>query len=181
MRPFHIPDVHYIRDNLAVCGFHAIGSREEFESHAFLVQLQCTEPFDSWLPECVEVMAAPFPDGSPIPKDLFRESQDWLARHWDSGFKILISCAAGQSRSVTMAIALMSRTRRLSFLDAAHDVIGRVPGAYPHPYVLASAAAFSGRPLQLGELQSVYAAIRNQPPYPWSLELLHDAALRTYP
>ena len=170
--------MYYIRDNLAVCGFHHIGSREQFEAHGFRVQLQCTEPFDPWLPECVEVMAAPFDDGMPIPKELFQTAQDWLAAHWDSGFKILISCAAGQSRSVTMAIALLSRKDGLSVLDAAHDVIARVPGAYPHPYVLSSAAVFSGQPLPLSELQGIYAAVRNQPPYPWSLELLHDAALR---
>ena len=101
--------MNYIRDNLAVCGFGDIGSREQFEAHGFRVQLQCAEHFDPWLPECVEVMAAPFDDGAPIPKELFHTAQDWLAAHWDSGFKILISCAAGHSRSVTMAIALLSR------------------------------------------------------------------------
>ena len=170
--------MNYIRNNLAVCGFHHIGNREQFELHGFHVQLQCTEPFDPWLPECVEVMSAPFHDGAPIPEELFRTAQDWLGAHWDSGFKILISCAAGQSRSVTMAIALLNWKGGLSFVDAAHDVMGRVPGAYPHPYVLASASLFAGEPLPLSELQGIYAAARNQPPYPWSFELLHDAALR---
>lgn len=170
--------MHYIRDNLAVCGYHHIGKREAFESHGFRVQLQCTDNYDSWLAECVEVMTAPFPDGLPIPRELFLAAQEWLAKHWDSGSKILISCAAGQSRSVTMAIALIHRKGGLNFLDAAHEVISRVPGAYPHPDVLASAAEFSGRALEFAELQSVYAAIRNQPPYPWSLELLQEAVLR---
>lgn len=170
--------MHYIRDNLAVCGYHHISKREEFETHGFRVQLQCTEHYDPWLAECVEVIATPFPDGSPIPEELFHTAQDWLAKHWDSGCKILISCAAGQSRSVTMAIALINRKGGLNFLDAAHEVISRVPGAYPHPDVLASAARFSGRPLQFAELCSVYAAIRNQPPYPWTLELLQEAAWR---
>ena len=101
--------------------------------HGFQVQLQCTEPFDPWLGECVEVMSAPFVNGVAIPPDLFFAAQDWLAERWDSARKILISCAAGQSRSVTMAIALISRKDRLSFLDAANDVIDRVPGAYPSP------------------------------------------------
>lgn len=170
--------MNFIRDNLAICGFHDIGSREEFESHSFRVQLQCTEPFDPWLAECVEVMTAPFRDGAPIPEDLFRTAQGWLATHWDSGSKILISCAAGQSRSVTMAVALLNRKEGLTFFDAAQDVIGHVPGAYPHPYVLASASLFSGEPLTLGQLQDIYATARHQPPYPWPLELLHDAALR---
>jgi hypothetical protein len=170
--------MHYIRHNLAVCGYHHIGQREEFESHGFRAQLQCTEHYDPWLTEYLEVLLAPFDDGMPIPEALFHTAQDWLAAHWDSGCKILISCAAGQSRSVTMAIALINRKGGLNFLDAARDVISRVPGAYPHPDVLASAARFSGRPLQFAELQSLYAAIQNQPAYPWSLELLQEAALR---
>jgi protein-tyrosine phosphatase len=140
------------------------------------VQLQCTEHYDSWLPECLEVMSAPFDDGIPIPEALFHAAQGWLDAHWDSGCKILVSCAAGRSRSVTMAIALLSRKGGLSFLDAANDVISRVPDAYPHPYVLASASFFSGEPLQLEQLQSIYAAVPNQPAYPWSLELLQEAA-----
>ena len=170
--------MHFIRDNLAVCGYHHIGRREEFESHGFRVQLQCTEHYDPWLAECIEVMTAPFPDGLPIPQELFVPAQEWLAKHWDSGSKILISCAAGQSRSVTMAIALIHRKGGLDFLDAANEVISRVPGAYPHPDVLASAARLSGRALGFAELQSVYAAIRKQPPYPWSLQLLQEAASR---
>jgi hypothetical protein len=170
----------YIRNNLAVCGFHHIGSRADFESHGFRVQLQCTEHYDPWLAECVEVMAAPFHDGAPIPKDLFHSAQGWLAGHWDSGCKILISCAAGQSRSVTMAIALLARKSGQPFLAVAQDVIARVPDAYPHPYVLVSAAAFCNQPLRLEELEQLYAAAPNQPAYPWSRELLSDAASLIY-
>src|SRR5436190_21553002 len=101
--------MYYIRDDLAVCGFHHIGRREEFESHRFSVQLQCTGAYDPWLPECVEVLTTPFDDGMAIPRDLFKQAQDWLGAHWDSRRKILISCAAGHSRSVTMAIALLNR------------------------------------------------------------------------
>jgi len=168
--------MHYIRDNLAVCGFHGIGIREEFVLHGFRAQLQCTEPFDPWLSECVEVMSAPFPDGAPIPGALFHRAQHWLAKQWESGGKILISCAAGQSRSVTMAAALLNRNARLKFVDAVHEVIARVPGAYPHPYVLASAAFLCGQAFSAGELQSVYASVAEQPPYPWSPELIHAAA-----
>ena len=125
-------------------------------------------------------MCTPFPDGVPIPTDLFQQAQHWLTTHWDAGSKILISCAAGQSRSVTMAIALVSRKARMPFLDAALDVIAHVPGAYPHPSVLASAAAFSGQPVQFEQLLKVYAAVQRQPPYPWSTDLLREAAGRIY-
>lgn len=172
--------MRYIRDNLAVCGFDAIGNRADFASHGFGAQLQCTDFFDPWLPECVDVLCAPFADGVGIPRNVFDRAQGWLANHWDAGSKILISCAAGQSRSVTMAIALVSAKARVSFLHAALDVVRRVPGTYPHPHVLASAAAYSGKPLRLEELQSVYAAARWQPPYPWSPDLVREAADTAY-
>lgn len=168
--------MYYIRENLAVCGFHHIGRRESFEAHGFRVQLQCTGNYDSWLADCVEVLTLPFHDGIPVPEEVFRPAQAWLAGHWDRGAKILISCAAGQSRSVTMAIALLGRKGGLSFLEAANDVIRRVPGAYPHPHVLASAARFSGAPLRASELAAIYAAAPRQPPYPWSAELIREAA-----
>jgi|SRR5436190_3974003 len=172
--------MYYIRDNLAVCGFHHIGQRADFESHGFRVQLQCASPYDSWLAECVDVMAAPFADGAPIAKDLFNSTQDWLAGHWDSRAKILISCAAGHSRSVTMAIALIARKAGPDFLEAAREVIRVVPGAYPHPHVLVSASAFCGQPLRLQELQELYAGVPDQPRYPWSPELLQEAAAQAF-
>ena len=167
--------MNYIRDNLAVCGFLGIGSREEFLRHGFYAQLQCAEPFDPWLPDCVEVMRMPFDDGAPIPEHLFRQAQDWLGKRWVAGNKILISCAAGHSRSVTMAIALLGSKGPLRFLDAACEVMDRVPEAYPHPHVLVSAARYCGETLNLEDLQTVFACAKIQPPYPWSIDLLREA------
>jgi len=172
--------MYYVRENLAVCGYHHIGNRESFQSHGFRVQLQCAEAYDAWLSECVEVLARPFQDGMPIPEDAFHPAQDWLAAHWDSGAKILISCAAGQSRSVTMAIALLARKAGPGFLEAAREVIRAVPGAYPHPHVLVSASAFCGQLLQLQELQDLYGSVAVPPRYPWSPELLQQAAAQQY-
>lgn len=167
--------MYFIRENLAVCGFQGIGSREQFRAHGFKAQLQCAGPFDPWLADHVEVMSLPFDDGAPIPEDRFRRAQWWLGWHWDHGARILISCAAGQSRSVTMAIALLKTKGALRFLDAVHEVINRVPGAYPHPFLLASAARHCGETLDLEALRSVYAAVKVQPPYPWSEDLMREA------
>ena len=167
--------MNYIRDNLAVCGFLGIGSREEFQRHGFHAQLQCAEPFDPWLSDCVEVMRMPFDDGAPIPERLFRQAQDWLGKRWVAGNKMLISCAAGHSRSVTMAIALLRTKGQLRFLDAAYEVMDRVSEAYPHPHVLVSAARYCGESLNLEEIQTVFARAKIQPPYPWSTDLLREA------
>ena len=167
--------MHYIRDNLAVCGFLGIGRRDEFETHGFAAQLQCAEPFDPWLRECVDVKSLPFDDGALIPKGVFDEAQEWLLRHWESGSKILISCVGGQSRSVTMSVALLSTTSHSDFLHSVHDVLSRVPEAYPHPHVLVSAANHCGKLLQLDDLRLIYANARYQPPYPWSIDLMQEA------
>ena len=173
-----IRHMYYIRENLAVCGFHHIGTRESFQSHGFRVQLQCADAYDAWLAEYVEVLKRPFDDGIAVPQDLFVSAQNWLGERWDAGAKILISCAAGHSRSVTMAIALLSRKAGLSFIEATRDVIRRVPGAYPHPHVLASAARHSDAPLRSAEMEAIYAGVADPPRYPWSVELIREAAGR---
>lgn len=172
--------LRFVRDNLAVCGFDGIGNHLEFARHRFRAQLQCTEHFDDWLPNYVEVKCTPFPDGFPIPRAVFQEAQGWLDDHWEAGSRILISCAAGQSRSVTIAVALLSRQAQVPFTEAAMEVFARVPGAYPHPLVFASAAAYSGQPVDFNTLRGLYAAIAEQPGYPWSIELLQQATGQTY-
>ena len=167
--------MHYVRDKLAVCGFLDIGTRRKFEAHRFDAQLQCAEPFDTWLKECVDVKSLPFDDGAPIPKALFDEAQNWLLGYWHSGSKILISCAGGQSRSVTMAIALLCIQSGSRFMGSVLEVMSRIPDAYPHPHVLVSAAKHCGDPLHLHELESIYAQVQKTPPYPWPAELMQDA------
>jgi hypothetical protein len=171
--------MNYIRENLAVCGYHEIGSRERFQSHGFHAQLQCAGSFDAWLANVVEVKAAPFDDGMPIPQPLFRDAQAWLDAHWDKGHKILISCAAGKSRSITMAIALLYRKSKGSFRDAVREVLSRIPDAYPHPHVLMSASKYCAAPLSSAELRGIYSEVKVQPPYPWADELLQEAVAQS--
>lgn len=165
----------FVTDNLAVCEFGDIGTQEQFKTHGFTAQLQCAEPFDPWLADCVEVKCLPFDDGAPIPRALFWEAQQWLSNHWEAGGKILISCAAGQSRSVTMAASLLCRETKIAFLDAALYILGRIPTAYPHPRVIVSAASYCGPPLTLEALKRIYAGVAEPPPYPWKEPLLREA------
>ena len=167
--------MNFIRPNLAVCGFQGIGTQDRFRQHGFHAQFQCADPFDPWLTECLEVKALPFPDAAPIPPAIFAEGQAWLGGHWDQGNKILISCAGGASRSVTMAIAMLTLKADVTFLSATAEVIEKIPEAYPHPFVLVSASLLCGEPLTLSELRRVYGSVRVQPPYPWSEDLLGSA------
>ena len=150
--------MNFIRPNLAVSGYHGIGTRDQFLRHGFHAHLQCADGFDRWLRDSVVVAAMVFPDGTPIPADLFAKSQAWLAGHWDQGDRILISCAAGISRSVSMAAALLALKGGANFLDAIDEVMAKRPEANPHPSVLASASMLCGQPLTLMELRRVYAS-----------------------
>jgi len=132
------------------------------------------EPETSVLPKSV-VKVLHFDDCAPIPREMFFEGQNWLSYHWDSGNKILISCSAGESRSVVMAIGLLYSKEGGNFVRVCHDVCSEVRGAYPHPAILASAAAHCHVILSLDEMRELYASIRSQPPFPWTERLLMDS------
>jgi hypothetical protein len=168
--------MHFIHENLAVCGFCSLGDRRTFAEHGFAAQLQCAEHFPPWLGECVEVMSLPFADDGAIPRDLFRKAQDWLDQHWDAGSRILVSCVAGQSRSVTMAVAMLARRSGRPFVEVAREVVAAVPSAYPHPRLLVSAARHCGQPIDLAELRTIFESVRVQHRYPWPDTLLEEAA-----
>ena len=168
-------DIHFVKENLAVCGISAIGSRQEFEKHGFQAHLQCTTGFDDWLKEHVEVKLLPFEDTFPIPKLVFVDAQNWFSGHWKKQHKILISCSAGESRSVSVAIGLLYLIERDDFLNICSEVFNKIPGAYPHPNTLISAAIHCDVAITFNELKDLYNNIRIQPPFPWTDELLKEA------
>jgi len=172
--------MNFVRDNLAICGFADIGSRESFEAFGFDAQLQCTEPFDMWLHECVEVKALAFSDGEPISREIMRPAQEWLTKQWSSGKKILISCAMGRSRSVTMASTFLCKNEGCDFVTTTLEVVDTVPNAYPHPYLLVSAAVYCGEMLSVENLTTIYSAVKNQPSYPWQDDLIEQAVKYKY-
>ena len=167
--------IHHIKDNLSVCGFGGIGDRQSFESYGFKAHLQCLEGFEDWLKECVDVKCLPFDDGSPIPIDILEEAQNWLSKHWDQGDRILISCLAGESRSVAMAACLLSLKTDAGFSKACEEVFAKVPRAYPHPSTLLSAADYCSVMLDFDQLRDMYLKIPIQPPFPWTDDTLKDA------
>ncbi len=89
-------------------------------------------------------MHVPFDDGSPIPPRKFVECLGWLKWAYEAGHTILVHCAAGISRSVTILAAFMHYEGIAEF-DAALDQIRmRRPVASPAPAVLNSAKKLLG-------------------------------------
>jgi protein-tyrosine phosphatase len=84
-----------------------------------------------------------FPDGPAIPEPLFWRGMAFMVKEYLSGKNLLVHCAAGVSRSVTMACALMTYLGLAPNMDEAlKQVKANRPQAGPAPAVFASAKQY---------------------------------------
>lgn len=79
-------------------------------------------------------MHTPFPDGQAIPSLQFAKCLDWLKFMYENGHVILIHCAAGISRSVTVAASFMHYMQIMDFNEAL-VWIKKQRGAVQDPHV----------------------------------------------
>jgi len=84
-------------------------------------------------------MHVPFDDGSPIPEKQFVKCLGWLKFMHENGHTILVHCAAGISRSVTILAAFMHYEGIMDFNDALDRIKMNRPNASPAPDVSNSA------------------------------------------
>jgi hypothetical protein len=113
-----------------------------------------------------------FDDCTEIDDDVYGSATNWLLDAWRRGEKILISCAAGESRSVSIAIGFLVLSEGLPFDEACKVVFNAIPTAYPHPQTLSSVAGHCGIELTYERIKSIYKTIPMLPPFPWSDEEL---------
>ena len=89
-------------------------------------------------------MHVPFEDGYAIPREAFTKCLGWLKAMYEEGHTILINCAAGISRSVTITSSFMHFMAMADFDEALHRIKQRRPIANPAPAVLLSAKKMLG-------------------------------------
>ena len=169
------PLLFHVTEKLSVCGLTGIPPEKEFASHGFSAHLQCTKGFDEWLKKYAEIKSLPFKDCEIIPIQILEEALYWLGSHWDRNHRILISCAAGESRSVSIAIGLLVVKNQISFMDACKKAFSKMPFAYPHPTTLTSVAKYCGYCLDIDQLKKIYDIIPVAPPFPWTEDELSQA------
>ena len=170
-----INNIYHIRDNISISGFAGIRNKEEFKESGFDAHLQCANDFDSWIKDYADVKCIPFDDYLPIPNKIMDESHKWLSEHWDNGSNILISCAAGESRSVSMAAGILYNKTDLTFMDSCVEIFAKIPTAYPHPNTLVSVADYFNVATDVKYLKEIYSRIRVQPPFPWKEDTLLES------
>jgi hypothetical protein len=155
-------------ENLSVCGYSGISSQQEFSRYGFNAHLQCTNGFDSWLNEIIDVKCLPFDDCVPIPNQILEHAYEWMSDHWEKDHRILVSCAAGESRSVSIAIGILKLKTELSFRDACKLCFSKIPSAYPHPQTLISVAKYCNYKVDVNQLQGLYNLIQIPPLFSWA-------------
>ena len=129
-----------INHNLAVCGLADIIEEQDFADMKFTVHIQCVDGFPEWLGKYSKIIRSVFDDCQPIPPGVFLKVEELLTSDGSDNRKLLISCALGESRSVSLAIYCLCLTEGLGFVDSCREVFSKVPRAYPHPQVLVSVA-----------------------------------------
>lgn len=75
----------------------------------------------------------PLEDGEPIPEVKLRAALDFAHQEADAGRVVLVACALGISRSVTIATALLHERENLSLREAFAEIRRAHPDAQPHP------------------------------------------------
>jgi protein-tyrosine phosphatase len=87
----------------------------------------------------VVYLHVPFNDGDAIPPEKFWACMKFLFHHYQKGDTILVHCAAGISRSVTIAASFLHYAHMMDFPQALDEVRQRRPIASPQPTVVNSA------------------------------------------
>jgi hypothetical protein len=115
---------------LSVCGLQSVNDPEIFMGYGFKAHLQLVEGFPEWIKEYTSVKMLCFDDCLSIQQTILDEAMSWIKPFYFEGQRILISCAAGESRSVSIAICAISLFESMEFYDACKVVFKAIPRAY---------------------------------------------------
>lgn len=90
----------------------------------------------------IQSLYLPIEDGIPLSQEVLQQGIAFMRTHHEQGKKILVSCGAGISRSVTFIIAFLKETEELSLMEAYQTVLKAHPGALPHPKLWQSLCSY---------------------------------------
>jgi histidinol-phosphate aminotransferase len=83
-------------------------------------------------------LEVPFDDGAGIPEKEFLKCMEFMMFQYESGHRTLVHCAAGVSRSVSIAAAFMHLSDQMQFDGALQHIRHMRPIAMPHPQIVTS-------------------------------------------
>lgn len=104
-----------IRDWLCISGYSIASSPKIMKAEGIEAMLQLFEGFEM---RGVETHFIPVSDGLPITKAMIQEGTDFIRKQRVEERKLLVTCGAGISRSVTFSIIALKEIEGLSMGEA---------------------------------------------------------------
>ncbi len=141
---YDILPVSQIDHRLFVSGTAACAELAKNNPHKITAVLNVDQHPDVKQSPGIVYMHVPFEDGEDIPKPCFVKCLSWLKFMYEAGHTILIHCAAGISRSVTITAAFMHYMHMADFDHALDQIKMARPVANPAPAVVLSAKNYLG-------------------------------------
>ena len=117
-----------IRDWLYISDYPSASSPDMVKSVGIGAMLQLFEPFTM---EGVETQFLKVEDGHPITPEQIKIGGSFLRQQHAKGRKVLATCGAGISRSVTFSIIALKEIEGLSLIDAYREIRQHHPQAMP--------------------------------------------------
>jgi protein-tyrosine phosphatase len=141
---YDIIPVSQISHRLFVSGYAEANNLAHNNPHKISAVLNVHQIPDEHQSPGIVYMHIPFEDGEEIPQRQFVKCLGWLKFMYEAGHTILIHCAAGISRSVTVTTSFMHYAGIAEFNEALDQVKKARPIANPAPKTLISAKRMLG-------------------------------------
>ncbi len=113
--------MHWLHDDLAVSGLHDLHLDEPIGA---VLNVCERRPYDP--PASLAYLHKGFPDEQPFSLELVWECVQWVDRQVASGKKVLVHCAEGNSRSVTVVVGYLMY-KGMPLQDIQRQVLRRKP------------------------------------------------------
>ena len=104
-----------VRDWLFISGFPAASNKKLLANNAIDSMLQLYEPFTI---RGVQTLYLNVTDGYPISQEILAEGIAFIRKQQAKGKRVLVTCGAGVSRSVTFSVAALKEVEDLSLEEA---------------------------------------------------------------
>ena len=137
----------WVAEGIAVAGWRDAVDQTALEAAGLEAVLQLYEPggvpqgfrFARW------VLQLPLRDAEPIPPALLRKGVEFITGQRSAGRRVLVTCAAGLSRSPTLVAAYLHE-QGMDLLSAYQCIQQHRPGIVPHPLLVQSLVDYYGLP-----------------------------------
>lgn len=141
--------MHQIRDWLYITGYALASNVPYIRNEGFDAMLQLYRPIAV---EGVKSHFVELVDGQAITPAEVAAAVRFVQGHHAAGAKVLVTCGAGVSRSVTMSIAALKAIEGGDLEAIYRDVRSRHPGAMPDQVHWASLCAYFGEDVPFWEM-----------------------------